>query len=63
VARLIFDRDMLIAELAPHRDDLGQPFGRRVGLHRARRHDRDVLGNEPGIETIVLRQHPARMAN
>jgi hypothetical protein len=60
VARLIFDRDMLIAELAPHRDDLGQPLGRRVGLHRAGRHDRDVLGDQLGIETIVLGQHPAR---
>ena len=60
MARLIFDRDMLIAELAPHRDDLGQPFGRRVGLHRARRHDRDVFSDELGIEAIVLRQHTAR---
>jgi hypothetical protein len=59
MARLIFDGDMLVAEPAPHRDDLSQCIC-RVGQHRARWHDRAVFSDQLDNEAIVLRQHTAR---
>ena len=40
--------------LAPHGDDLGDFGGGRVMAHDVRGHGRDILGDQPGIEPIVL---------
>src|SRR5215204_4197261 len=51
---LVFDCDVLVTELAPHGDDLGDSGGGRVMAHDVRGHGRDILGDQPGIEPIVL---------
>ena len=56
---LVFDCDVLITELAPHGDDLGYSGGGRVMAHDVRGHGRDILGDQPGIEPIVLREGAA----
>src|SRR5215467_5691119 len=53
------DRNMLVTQLSPHRHDLGEPFNRSVSLHNSRRHDRDILCDQPRIEAVVLGQHAA----
>ena len=59
MSRLVLDSDMLIAQLTPHDHDFCKPFGGAVPLHNACRHDRDILCNQPRIETVVLRQNSA----
>ena len=54
---LVFDRDMLVAQLPPHGYDLGEPLSGGIGLHNPRRHDRDILSNQSCIEAIVLGQN------
>src|SRR5215208_8326152 len=49
-----FDCDVLVTELAPHGDDLGDSGGGRVMAHDVRGRGRDILGDQPGIEPIVL---------
>ena len=51
---LVFDCDVLVTELAPHGDDLGDSGGDRVMAHDVGGHGRDILGDQPGIEPIVL---------
>jgi len=51
---LVFDCDVLVTELASHGDDLGDSGGGRVMAHDVRGHGRDILGDQPGIEPIVL---------
>src|SRR5829696_1839251 len=46
---LVFDCDVLVTELAPHGDDLGDSGGGRVMAHDVRGHGRDILGDQPGI--------------
>src|SRR5829696_2723441 len=59
VAGLVLEADVLIGKLPPHGDDLGDPAGGRVVADGVRRHDRDVLGDQPGIEAIVLGESAA----
>ena len=60
---LVLDGDMLVTQLSPHGDDLGEPFDRVVPLHNSCRHDGDVLRDQSCIEAIVLGQHAAGRAN
>jgi hypothetical protein len=53
---LIVDGNTLIAEPAPHCDELGKLLDRGVGLHDARRNHRDTFSDELGITAIVLLQ-------
>src|SRR4030095_6765338 len=57
MSRLVLGRNVLVAQLSPHRHDLGEPFDRSVPLHNSCWHDRDILCDQPGIEAIVLGQH------
>ena len=41
---LVLDGDMLVTQLSPHGDDLGEPFDRVVPLHNSCRHYGDILG-------------------
>jgi hypothetical protein len=49
--------DMLVAQLAPHRHDLGEPLRCFVPPYNSCRHDRDKLCDQSRIETIVLSEH------
>src|SRR4030088_57086 len=57
--RLVLDGDMLVTQLSPHGDDLGEPFDRVVPLHNSCRHDGDILCDQSCIEAIVLGQNAA----
>jgi hypothetical protein len=50
---------MLVTQLSPHGDDLGEPFDRAVPLHNPCRHDGDILRDQSRIEAIVLGQDAA----
>jgi hypothetical protein len=50
VGGLVFDRDMLVAKLSPHGDDLSELFCGRIALHDPCWHDRN-------IRTPVARSH------
>ena len=50
---------MLVAELAPHGDDLGDPRGGGVVAHDVRGHGGDVFGDQARIEPIILGQRAA----
>src|ERR1700716_3046421 len=54
MCRLVLDGDMLVTQLSPHGDDLGEPFDRVVPLHNSCRHDGDILCDQSCIEAIVL---------
>ena len=56
MAGLAFHGNMLVAELAAHRDGLGEPFNGRVALNHSGRHDRDIIGDQARIETVIFRQ-------
>src|SRR6516165_8478682 len=43
VGGLVFDRDMLVAKLSPHGDDLGELLCGRIALHDPCWHDRNVF--------------------
>ena len=60
---LVLDGDVLVRELTPHGDDLGDPRGVGVMAHGVRGHGRDILGDQPGIEPIVLARAPRARAN
>src|SRR5262249_54030025 len=49
MAGLALHRNMLVAELASHRDGLGEPFEGRIALNHSRRHDRDIVGDQARI--------------
>jgi len=49
MAGLAFHGNMLVAELAAHRDGLGEPFNGRVALNHSGRHDRDIVGDQARI--------------
>src|SRR4051812_12542636 len=51
---LVPDRDVLVAELAPHGDDLADPRGGGVMAHDVRGHGGDVFGDQARIEPIIL---------
>ena len=57
VRGLVLDRDMLVAKLAPHGDNLSKPLSDRIALHDACRHDRDIFCDQPCIEVVVLSQY------
>src|SRR5215831_9860456 len=57
VGGLVFDRDMLVAKLSPHGDDLSEPFCGRIALHDPCWHDRNVFRDQPRIEAVVLGKH------
>src|SRR6516164_9610209 len=56
MAGLAFHRNMLVAELAAHRDALGKAFDGRVPLNHSRRHDRDIVGDQTRIDAVIFRQ-------
>jgi hypothetical protein len=56
---LVLDGDMLVTQLSPHGDDLGEPFDRVVPLHSSCWHDGDILCHQSRIEAIVLGQDAA----
>jgi hypothetical protein len=56
MAGLAFHRNMLVAELAAHRDGLGKPFNGRVPRNHSRRHDRDIVGDQTRIDAVIFRQ-------
>ena len=56
---LVLDGDMLVTQLSPHGDDLGEPFDRVVPLHNPCRHDGNILRDQSRIEAIVLGQDAA----
>jgi hypothetical protein len=45
MAGLALHRNMLVAELAAHRDGLSEPFEGRIALNHSRRHDRNIVGD------------------
>ena len=51
---LVLDCDVLVTELAPHGDDLGEPRGGGVMAHDVRGHGGDVRGDQARIEPIIL---------
>ena len=57
MGRLVLDSDMLVAQLASHRHDLGEPLRCFVPPYNSCRHDRDKLRDQSRIETIVLSEH------
>src|SRR6516225_1289944 len=57
VGGLVFDRDMLVAKLSPHGDDLGELLCGRIALHDPCWHDRNVFCDQPRIEAVVLGKH------
>jgi hypothetical protein len=57
VGGLVFDRDMLVAKLSPHGDDLGELLCGRIALHDPCWHDRNVFCDQPRIEAVVLGEH------
>ena len=59
MAGLVLDGDMLVTQLSPHGDDLGEPFNCVVPLHNSCRHDGDILRDQSCIEAIVLGQDAA----
>jgi len=56
---LVLDRDMLVAELPAHGDDLREPLCGGIVLHDPCGHDRDKLCDQPRIEAVVLGQDAA----
>ena len=56
---LVLDGDMLVTQLSPHGDDLGEPFDRVVPLHNPCRHDGNILRDQSRIAAIVLGQDAA----
>ena len=52
VRGLVFDRDMLVAKLSPHGDDLSELFCGRIALHDPCWHDRNVFRDQPRIDAI-----------
>ena len=56
-AGLVFDRDMLVAKLSPHGDDLSELFCGGIALHDPCWHDRNVFRDQPRIEAVVLGEH------
>jgi hypothetical protein len=56
MASLAFHRNVLVAELATHRDGLCEPLDGRVALNNARRHDGDIIGDEARIDAVIFRQ-------
>ena len=54
---LVFDRDMLVAKLSPHGDDLSKLFCGRIALHDPCWHDRNVFRDQPRIEAVVLGEY------
>ena len=60
MSRLVLDGDLLVTQLSPHGDDLGEPFDRVVPLHNSCWHDGDILCDQSRIEAIVLGQDAAR---
>src|SRR5215472_12447268 len=56
MAGLALHRNMLVPELAAHRDGLGEPFEGRIALNHSRRHDRDIVGDQARIDAVILRQ-------
>jgi len=56
MAGLAFHGNMLVAELAAHRDGLGEPFDGRVALNHSGRHDRDIVGDQARIDAVIFRQ-------
>ena len=56
---LVLDGDMLVTQLSPHGDDLGEPVDRAVPLHNPCRHDGNILRDQSCIEAIVLGQDAA----
>ena len=59
MAGLVLDGDMLVTQLSPHGDDLGEPFNCVVPLHNSCRQDGDILRDQSCIEAIVLGQDAA----
>lgn len=59
MSSLVLDCDVLVGELPSHGHDLGDPAGGGVMAHGARGHDRDILGDQTCIETIVLGESAA----
>ena len=57
VGGLVFDRDMLVAKLPPHGDDLSELLCGRIVLHDPCWHDRDIFCDQPRIEAVVLGEH------
>ena len=56
---LVLDCDVLVTELAPHGDDLGDPRGGGVMAHDVRGHGGDVRGDQARIEPIILGEDAA----
>ena len=59
MAGLVLNGDMLVTQLSPHGDDLGEPFNCDVPFHNSCRHDGDILRDQSCIEAIVLGQDAA----
>jgi len=57
VGGLVLDRDVLVAKLPAHGDDLSELLCGRIALHEPCWHDRDVFCDQPGIEPVVLGEH------
>src|SRR5215472_2494112 len=55
MAGLALHRNMLVAELAAHRDGLSEPFEDRIALNHSRRHDRNIVGDQARIDAVVFR--------
>src|SRR6516162_5548859 len=56
MAGLALHRNMLVAELAAHRDGLSEPFEGRIALNHSGRHDRNIVGDQARIDAVVFRQ-------
>jgi hypothetical protein len=56
---LVLDRDVLVGELPPHGHDLGGALDGGILAHGVRGHNRNILGDQPGIEPIILGENAA----
>jgi hypothetical protein len=56
MASLAFHCNVLVAELAAHRDGLCEPLDGRVALNNARWHDGDIIGDQARIDAVIFRQ-------
>ena len=63
MAGLAFHRNMLVSELAGHRDGLGEPFDGRVAFNHSRRHDRDIVATRRASMRSFFARAPAARAS
>ena len=55
MAGLALHRNMLVTELAAHRDGLSELFEGRIALNHSRRDDRNIVGDQARIDAVVFR--------